>query len=836
MPMLFRLAWRDLRGSGRTLWVLCACLALGVTLIAASGGLYRQVSAGLLADTRTLFGGDLEVRTRTPLPDEVLDWMHQHGQVSRLVEMRTMLMTEEGDAHLVELQGFDEHYPLYGAVELSPAAALASALERRADVWGVALDRVLAERLTLGVGDSVELGAARLEVRALIMRQPDRSLRADWSGPPVLIAAATLGETELLQAGSRPAYRYRVRTELAPDDWRTAFATAFPGTDWEIRTFIERNARLGEVLGQIGSGVLLIGFSALFIGGLGVFNSVHAYLQGKLGTLATLRAVGLRDGRLALMYLIQILILAAAASLVGIILGGLLTLIGGRLVGEQLPLATARSNLLAPLALTWLFGVLTAVTFALPALGRALTISPAALFRGIDANATRTPHIAWAITAGSASLALALMLVIMPDAWFGLGFAFALALILALLEAMVRLLRRAARRLSERPLLSGRFALRMALSGLYRPGSPLRPTLLSLGAALTLLVASTLVVLALIRTIEDTVPARAPALVFYDVTAAQKDAFADLMALSPSLSQLDLAPLVLGRLIEVNGEALQDSDDAGRQLEARDEHKMSYLHNNFDQVVIERGAWWPANYRGPPKVAMEDREADQLGLKVGDRLRFEILGNMIDAELVGIYAQKRFQSRLWLEAIFSDGALDPFISRYVGMAYLDPLEAVSAQNRIAATQPNVVSVRTELLLNEARSILGRAASGLSAIGLVTLAASLLVLISVIAANRMRQVYLATLLHTLGTRIGVIRLSLHLEYFLLAVVTTLFATIVGSALAGILLHYRLQLDTPFIWWPGALVALTVSVSSLGLGAHHLLRQLRMSPAALLRGAG
>lgn len=836
MQMLFSLAGRDLRGSGRTLWMLCACLALGVTLIAASGGLYRQVSAGLLADTRTLFGGDLEVRSRAPLPDTVLDWMHARGQVSRLIELRTMLMPEAGDAHLVELQSFDEHYPLYGAVELSPPAPLAGALALKADAWGVALDRVLAERLKLGVGDWVELGAARLEVRALIMRQPDRSLRADWSGPPVLIAADALGATALLQPGSRPAYRYRVRTDLAPDDWRSTFASAFPDSDWEIRTFIERNARLGEVLGQIGSGVLLIGFSALFIGGLGVFNSVQAYLQGKLGTLATLRAVGLRDGRLALMYLIQILMLATASSLVGVVLGGLLTLLGSSLIGERLPLASVGTALLTPLALAWAFGVITAATFALPALGRALTISPAALFRGIDDNATRTPRRAWTMTAASAALALVLMLVIMPDAWFGVGFALALAAVLAMLEGMVRILRHVARRLAEHPLLAGRFSLRLALSGLYRPGSPLRPTLLSLGAALTLLVASTLVVHALVRTIEDTVPARAPALVFYDVSAADKDAFAGLMAQSPSLSQLDLAPLVLGRLIEVNGEPLQDSDIAGRRLEARDEHKMSYLQNNFDQVVIERGDWWPAGYRGPPRVAMEDREADQLGLTVGDQLRFEILGRTVDAELVGIYAQKRFQSRLWLEAIFSDGALDPFISRYVGMAYLDPREAVAAQNRIAAAQPSVVSVRTELLLNEARNILGRAVSGLSAIGLVTLAASLLVLISVIAANRMRQVYLATLLHTLGTRIGVIRFSLHLEYLLLAVLTTLFATIVGSALAGILLHYRLQLDTPFAWWPGALVALTVSVSSLGLGAHHLLRQLRLSPATLLRGAG
>ncbi|MEZ5592907.1 MAG: FtsX-like permease family protein [Gammaproteobacteria bacterium] len=50
-------------------------------------------------------------------------------------------------------------------------------------------------------------------------------------------------------------------------------------------------------------------------------NSVHAYLQSKLSTLAVLRALGLRENRLARLYLAQILILAGGASLLGAVLG-----------------------------------------------------------------------------------------------------------------------------------------------------------------------------------------------------------------------------------------------------------------------------------------------------------------------------------------------------------------------------------------------------------------------------------------------------------------------------------------------------------------------------------
>ncbi|MHB1373350.1 MAG: ABC transporter permease [Thauera sp.] len=836
MRSLLSLAWRDLRGGGRTLWVFCACLMLGVTLIAASGGLYRQVSSSLLADTRTLFGGDVEVRARAPLADDVLAWMAAQGVVSRMVEFRTMLVTPAGDAQLVELQSVDARYPLYGEVVLEPALSLAGATAAVAGRHGVVLDPVLAERLGLVVGDRIELGEIELEVRARTLRQPDRSLRADWSGPPVLISAAALAETGLLQPGSRPAYRYRVRTELAPQAWREAFMAAFPDHDAEIRTFIERNARLGEVLGQIGSGVLLIGFSALFIGGLGVFNSVQAYLQGKLGTLATLRAIGLRDGRLAGVYLIQILILAGASSLAGAVVGGGLAVVGTAMAGERLPVVADAALLLRPLLLAWVCGVAIAVLFALPALGRALTVNPAALFRGALGATTRLPTRALLLTALCALAAAALMLAAMPDPVFGFVFILALVLVMALLEGLVRLLRTIARRAADHPRLAGRFALRIALSGLYRPDSALRPTLLSLGSALTLLVASTLVVHALLLTIEETVPARAPALVFHDIDATRKADFEALVRAAPSLDQLLLAPLVLGRLVAVGDESLGDSADPRRRLEARDEHKMSTLQNNFDQVVVTRGQWWPADYAGPPLVAMEDREADQLGLRVGDTLHFEILGRRVSAELVAIYAQRRFQSRLWLEAIFPDGVLDPFISRYVGMAYMDAAEAVATQNRLAAAQPSVVTVRTSLLLDEARAILTRAAAALTTVGVITLVASLLVLVSVVTASRMRQVYLATVLHTLGARVSAIQRALHLEYLLLALVTTLFAVGVGSALASLLLHYRLELEVANVWWSGGLVAIVVSSSALSLGARYLLRQLRLSPASLLRGVG
>jgi putative ABC transport system permease protein len=167
---------------------------------------------------------------------------------------------------------------------------------------------------------------------------------------------------------------------------------------------------------------------------------------------------------------------------------------------------------------------------------------------------------------------------------------------------------------------------------------------------------------------------------------------------------------------------------------------------------------------------------------------------------------------------------------------MGPGDAVTVQDRIAAAMPGVVTVRTENILNEARTLLGRAAAGLAVIAAVSLVASLLVLVSVVAGSRVRKLYDASILHTLGARLEVIRTSLQLEYVLLAILTSLFAIALGSAIAAVLLQYRVGLDPAGIWWTGIVTAFVVSAASLGLGARYLLRQLRLSPAFLLRTSG
>lgn len=835
MPFLIDLAWRDLRSSGGSLWIFCACLVLGVTLVAASGGLYRLIEIALLADTRVLMGGDVEVDAKEPLPPHVIEWIKDNGDLSRVTEVDTMLGTDNGFLR-IELQSMDDLYPLYGELVLDPALPLSTITAYADGYWGVAIDPFLANKLNIGIGDNVYVGSQVMKVRGLVVNQPDRNLSADWRGTPVLLAEEALEASELIQPGSRIDYDYHVRTDTNAEAWRNRFYQAFPNETWRVRTFNDRSRRLSERLGQIASGLLIIGFSTLFIGGLGVFNSIQSYLQGKLKTIATLRALGLRNRRLAIVYLLQVGILSGGASLVGVLIGGGLALLGAAVIADQVPVATTVSSLIFPNLIAMMFGIFTAYTFALPAIGRALSVQPTTLFRGSDGISSDTPATWWLATLICGGTVIVLVLIAMPDLQFGLGFIGVITLLLFLLDLIVRGIRHLARSFDDHPFLSKHFSMKLAMANLHRPGSPLRTSLISLGSALTLLVACTLIVGALVRAINSTIPEESPALIMYDASSDQVQNIVEAIEQSPSVVRVDMAPLVRSRITEVNGISvgeLSEMSDRRRRNVSRDEYKLSYSANNIDNVTLVDGTWWGDNISGIAKMAMEDREADQLGLIVGDIVTFAIAGRNLQAEVAAIYSQKGVQTKFWFEGILSDGTLDTFINRYVGAAYMDDTEAIAAQGRVAQVAPNVISVRTASLLASAREILGQATAGLAVVAGVSLAASLLVLISVMAAGRTRQIYDATVLHSLGTRLAVIKSSLHVEYLLLAFTTSLFSVMVGSIIALPLLNLRLKLPSEDLIWLGIITAMSVSGISLSLGAKYMLRRLQLKPAILLR---
>ena len=196
-----RFAWRELRsgarGTTRSLGIVLACLALGVGAIAAVGSLREGIQSGLATEGRRLLGGDLEVQSGAqPLPDTLRALLRARGAaLSDIVAMRSMLVVPgpdgvSGERQLVELKAVDGPYPLVGAAILQPPISMAEALAERDGRPGLVAEQVVLDRLGVQPGAMLRLGRSTVQLRGVLLTEPDRVAAPTILGPRAMIAAA----------------------------------------------------------------------------------------------------------------------------------------------------------------------------------------------------------------------------------------------------------------------------------------------------------------------------------------------------------------------------------------------------------------------------------------------------------------------------------------------------------------------------------------------------------------------------------------------------------------------------------------------------------------------
>jgi len=486
--LALRLARRELRGGVRGLIIVLLCLALGVSVIAAVGTLRAAIDGGLAADGRALLGGDLEIDAGSQkLPDTLRDWLRAHGATtSDVVQMRSMLVAPSGERQLVELKAVDAAWPLVGAPILSPATPLADALVPRDGQYGLLAEQLVLDRLGLHPGDTVRLGSATLQVRAALVSVPDQVATAALLGPRVLIAAAALPQTGLVVPGSM--VRYALRLTVPPSSsipaLEAALRVAFPDTGWRIRDPREAAPGVTRFIDQTSQFLTLVGLTSLLVGGIGVANGVRAWLDARARTIATLRCLGASAQTVFATCLIQVLALAIAGIVAGLLAGTALPLFVMAFLKNLLPAPPVLRIYPAPLLLAAGYGLLTALAFALWPLGRAARIPGAALFR--DALLPERTAPSWTLVAVNVALGLALValtVVTATDRHFALyfcGAALATLLLFRLGGVAVTRLACAA------PRVTAPWA-RLGIANLHRPGNATALLLVSVGLGLSTL-------------------------------------------------------------------------------------------------------------------------------------------------------------------------------------------------------------------------------------------------------------------------------------------------------------------------------------------------------------
>jgi putative ABC transport system permease protein len=839
--LALRYALRELRSGLRGFYVFIACIALGVMAIAGVGSVAASLGEGLAHEGRTLLGGDaaFSLIQREAKPDEVA-FLRARGEVSVATTLRAMARTSDGRLALVELKAVDSAYPMLGELTLDPHMPVTDLLAEQDGAFGAAVDSTLLARLDLNTGDRVSIGSATFQIRSVVGAEPDKLAGGVGFGPRFLISEAALHATGLLQPGSLVRWIYRVKLPDTAADDRAVTAliddarAALPQAGWEIRSRSNASPQLERTISRFTQFLTLVGLAALLVGGVGVANAVKSHIDRRRDVIAAFKALGATGRDVFTIYLTQVVVLAVIGSLIGLIAGAALPFVIVGVFGKLLPLPVVPALHPGELALSFVYGLLTALAFGLWPLGRVHDVPVAALFREAVTSEWHRPRWRYlALMAVVIALLIAVVIGLAYDKRVAAVFVASSVVVFVLLRGIAAGLMALARRLPRTRITM----LRLAIANIYRPGALTPSVVMSLGLGLAVLVTITQIDGNLRRQFLAALPDHAPSFYFIDIPSTEADRFGAFLKQAAPQSTIEDVPMLRGRIVAARGvkaEDLKPSADAEWVLQS--DRGLTYTNEIPKGSKLVEGEWWAAGYDGPPLVSFEKKIADGLKLKIGDQVVVNVLGRDITATISNMRTVDWQSFGINFVVVFSPNAFKGAPHTHIATlteTHPDPAGDARIIKSVADAFPTVTSVRVREALETIGTVITNLVLAIRGASAVTLISAILVLGGALAAGHRHRVYDAVILKTLGATRARLLGAYALEYLMIGFATAVFGVIAGSVAAWLIVTRLMTLS--FIWQAGsaAFVVAAALIVTVGLGLAGTLLALSQKPATVLR---
>jgi len=841
MKFVLQMAVRETRAAWRRLLFFFVCIAVGVASIVALRSVIHSVRDVLGTESRALVGADVTINTTrdwTPAANEIIDRrLAEANATARTETISTPTMARPADesravARMVELKAVQRDFPFYGSLTLEGGQTYSHALVEN---HGALVRPEVLSSLGLRVGDALVIGQAGFTIRGVVASEPGRGIGGFSLGPRVFVDFADVPSTGLLGVGSRASRQLLVKV---PDDriddlvvqLRAELRGEFAGT----RSYRSNEDQIGRDFDRAENYLSLVGLVIVILGGIAVSSVTRVFIQQKIRSIAVLKCVGARSREVIAIYILQVMALGLAGSLLGVFLA--------RLAIGAIPLALGSSSSLlaeAHYGVTWSaalqgigIGVLVSLLFSIVPLLHVRFIKPSLLLRE---ESTPQPRDWVGMTAIAGVTAALVALTIWQAASLRVGL-----VVCAGFAGLAFALHWAGRALvaGVAPLAKSRsFPLRHAVLHLSRPGNQTRVILLAVGLGAFFIVGIRSLQASLLGEFSVQMSEDAPDMFLLDIQKTQaEDVRAFLADPANGAGASQLLPVLRARVVGVDGKKIQAASvEDVRELGIGREYTITYRDHLEPNEKILEGRFW----NGPSaeaEVSVERETRQRSGVEVGDTMRFDILGRVISARVTSIRDVEWRDSRNGgFVFVFRPGTLDDapqtFVSPLKGPA--DPAARGRFQHDLVAQFPNVSVIDFREILDEIRDVMGKVTLAISVVGGLVLFSGALILVGAVAMTKYQRVYEAAVFKTLGANTRTIARMLLFEYSVLGALAGLVGSVGAIGLTWGVSRYALDIPWRMFYGEHAAGVLLTALLVSAVGVISSLDVLRNKPLATLR---
>jgi putative ABC transport system permease protein len=843
MKFILRMARREIRSSWRRLLFFFLCIGLGVGSIVALRSMIQNVNRTVAGEARQLLTADVQVDSTRPWKPEslaVIERIARPPQIearTETIEANTMARsvdTSREGSIMIELKGIEPPYPFYGDFRLADGRPFDHQMLAQG---GAVVAPLLLERLGLRVGDQIKIGESSFEIRGVIDREPGSGMGFRL-GPRVFIERSAVEAAGLTAFGSRARRKFLLKAqEGALDRVVAQLRGELKGQLVNVNSYKNSQESLNEQFARTENYLALTGLVVLVLGGVGVSSVTRVFIEQKRIAIAVLKCIGGTGRQIIIAYLVQVMSLGLAGSLLGVALAKGALLLVARYFAESLP--PGMNYGLAPGAVAQGvgLGLLVSILFSALPLLRIRHIKPNMLLRNDteDEGRRRRRRLDLPRASTGALVFLGLMLL---SSWqagsirvglFFLGGLLATAITLYLASLLLILLVRRARHIRS-------FAMRQAVNSLYRPGNQTRVIVMAVGLGAFVMMAIQSVQTNLLNEIDLSRRTSLPSMFLIDIQPDQRQGVEKLIERATG-TRPELIPTVRARIFAINGQEIDLEQRDVRQDRGRlgREYVVTYRPRLEANESIVAGKFWDAAPSSEPEVSIEEGMRGLSGLDVGSKITFDILGRKLTARVTSIRHVDWRNSRTGFMVLFRPGTLESAPQMLIAPINgpVNQAEKARFERDLLDQYPNISVIDVAEVVSTVNRILNNVTLAVSFLGGFVLLCGVLILVGSISMTKFQRVYEVAVLKTLGAKRKVLLVILFVEYGLLGLV----AGVVG-ALASLALSYsiaRFVFEIPWDFTPAvnlagiAVTALLVMVVGVASSFNVLTRK----PLAILR---
>jgi len=788
MPLAMRMLRRNWFAG--ELRVLLLALVIAVASVTTVGFFADRVQSALDRQANELLGGDLVVIADKPIPpDYVAAATHEGLSIAHTRTFPSMVAASAG-VSLAEIKAVSDAFPLRGRVRVaaSPEARDHEATGGPAPgtVW---IGAPLVGRIGAKVGDTLQVGRARLTVAEIITREPDSVLDYFGLAPRVLMHDADVEATGLIQVGSRIAHRLLVSGETAAvQRFRDALK---PRLARGQRTEGVRDAR-SEVRVALERAQRFLGLASLLsvvLASVAVALAARRFSQRQIDAAAMMRCLGASQASLFALHAWQFVLLGLAGCALGSLLGyaaqGVLARWLTGFFTVALPLPGPLPGLRGAI-----IGFVLLLGFTLPPLVRLRNVSTLRVLRR-DLGGAEPLSLA-AFVLGLAALS-ALIIWQAGDLKLGAialgGFAAALGVAAIAGYALIRLVARL------RGAASGPW--RYGLANLRRRTGASLVQIMALGLGLMAMLMLTLVRTELITRWQQSMPPDMPNRFAINIQSDQlaevKRHFDALKLATP-----DLYPMIRGRLIAIgerNVAAGDFKDERAKRLVER-EFNLSWAERLRPDNKVVAGAFWSADSKSP-EFSVEEGLAKSLGIAVGDALTFDVAGSRFTAKTTSLRKVDWDSFKPNFFVIASPDLLNNYPASWITSFHL-PAGREDVVSALVHRFPNVSVIDLSALMAQFQRITDQVSRAVEFVFLFAIAAGLVVLFAAITSTQDERIFEGAILRTLGANRRQLMTLQLAEFLTIGLLSGTIAAAGAVALSMVLSERVLGVPYDFHW--------------------------------------